>query len=148
MVPFGRRTAQAIDRYQRIRTQHAHASSWALWIGRQRPLADSAIDLMVRRRARQAGLPPNTHAHLFRHGCAHTWLSNGGREQDLMMLAGWKSRTMLGRYGASAAAERVGISNQPCGAPANADHVCQASLGRLRTWRGVTMLPSAKVQAQ
>jgi hypothetical protein len=24
-----------------------------------------------------------------------------------MMLAGWKSRTMLGRYGASAAAERA-----------------------------------------
>jgi integrase len=61
---------------------------------------------MVRRRARQAGLS-GVHAHLMRHGFAHTWLAQGGQEQDLMMLAGWRSRTMLGRYGASAAAERA-----------------------------------------
>jgi site-specific recombinase XerD len=103
VVPFGRKTAQAIDRYLRARATHRHSSEEAFWLG---PIADSAVDLMVRRRARQAGLPP-THAHLFRHGFAHAWLAQGGQEQDLMMLAGWKSRTMLGRYGASAAAERA-----------------------------------------
>jgi site-specific recombinase XerD len=104
--PFGRKTAQALDRYVRARANHPHADAEALWLGPQGPLGDGAIDLMIRRRARQAGLP-GVHAHLMRHGFAHTWLSQGGQEQDLMMLAGWRSRTMLGRYGASAAAERA-----------------------------------------
>jgi len=106
VVPFGRKTAAALDRYVRERARHHHSDSDAMWIGRQGPLADGAVDLMIRRRARQAGLP-GTHAHLFRHGFAHTWLAQGGQEQDLMMLAGWRSRTMVGRYGASAAAERA-----------------------------------------
>lgn len=106
VVPFGRKTAAALDRYVRIRAQHRLAADQAFWIGRQGPMGDSAVDLMIRRRARQAGLE-GVHAHLARHTFAHTWLAQGGQEQDLMMLAGWKSRTMLGRYGASAAAERA-----------------------------------------
>lgn len=106
VVPFGRKTAAALDRYMRERARHHHSDSESLWIGRQGPMQDGAVDLMIRRRAKQAGLS-GTHAHLFRHGFAHTWLSQGGQEQDLMMLAGWRSRTMVGRYGASAAAERA-----------------------------------------
>jgi site-specific recombinase XerD len=106
IIPFGRKTAQAIDRYLRERSRHPHAAEDALWLGRQGPLADSAVDLMVKRRAKQAGLQ-GVHAHLLRHGFAHNWLSQGGQEQDLMALAGWRSRTMLGRYGASAASERA-----------------------------------------
>jgi len=105
VCPFGRRTAQAIDRYLRVRSQHRHAEAEALWLGPQGPVGDGAVDLMIRRRARQAGFA--VHAHLFRHGFAHHWLSEGGQEQDLMMLAGWRSRSMLGRYAASAAAERA-----------------------------------------
>lgn len=104
--PFGRKTAQALDRYLRVRSHHTHAGEEALWIGRQGPLTDSGVDLTVRRRAKQAGLT-GVHAHLMRHGFAHSWLAQGGQEQDLMMLAGWRSRDMLGRYGASAAAERA-----------------------------------------
>ncbi len=104
--PFGRKTAQAIDRYLRERARHRHADSESLWLGPQGPLGDSAVDLLVRRRAKQAGLE-GVHAHLMRHGFAHSWLASGGQEQDLMMLAGWRSRDMLGRYGASAAAERA-----------------------------------------
>jgi site-specific recombinase XerD len=106
VVAFGRKAAQALDRYLRERSRHRYAQENALWLGRQGPLGDGAIDLMIRRRARRAGLK-GTHAHLFRHGFAHAWLSQGGQEGDLMMLAGWRSRTMLGRYGASAAAERA-----------------------------------------
>lgn len=114
VVHFGRKAALAIDRYLRIRSKHEHARTTALWLGRQGPLQDGAIDLMIRRRARQAGLPP-THSHIFRHGFAHDWLSGGGQERDLMMLTGWRSSAMLARYAASAAAERaqVAYSNRP-----------------------------------
>jgi site-specific recombinase XerD len=106
IIPFGRKTAQAIDRYLRERSRHPHAAENALWLGRQGPLTDSAVDLIVRRRAKQGGVA-GVHAHLLRHGFAHNWLANGGQEHDLMALAGWRSRTMLGRYGASAASERA-----------------------------------------
>jgi integrase len=64
----------------------------------------SGIAQLLRRRGRQVGID-NLHAHLFRHTFAHLWLRLGG-ETDLMRLAGWKSRAMLQRYGASVADAR------------------------------------------
>jgi integrase len=66
----------------------------------------SGIAQLLRRRERQAGIE-HLHAHLFRHTFAHLWLSQGGGETDLMRLAGWKSRVMLQRYGASVADARA-----------------------------------------
>ena len=104
--PFGDKTAQAIERYLRERSKHRLAKSGQLWIGGRGDMTDNGIGQMLRRRAKQAGLE-HLHPHMFRHTFAHRWLADGGQEQDLMRLAGWRSREMLARYGASAADQRA-----------------------------------------
>lgn len=106
MCPFGRRTALALDRYLRVRRQRYGEQVRHLWIGSGGPMTANGIGDVVRRRGSEARIE-HLHPHRFRHTFAHQWLAAGGAEIDLMQLAGWHSRTMLGRYGASAAGERA-----------------------------------------
>ena len=106
-VAFGARTARALDRYLRARARHKRADVPSLWLAeRGGAMTSSGIAQVVKRRGREAGIE-SLHPHQLRHTSVHEWLSGGGAEGDAMQLFGWKSRQMLGRYGASAAAERA-----------------------------------------
>ncbi|MEU1205495.1 tyrosine-type recombinase/integrase [Nocardia sp. NPDC005825] len=108
VVPFGDKTRTALRKYLRARAKHPKAKTdeTAVWLGNLGRVTDHGIRQMLERRAAAAGID-HVHPHLFRHWFAHTWLANGGQEQDLMMLAGWRSRQMLDRYGKSVADERA-----------------------------------------
>jgi site-specific recombinase XerD len=105
-APFGAKTADVLRRYLRARARHPLARRPELWLGKKGSMTDSGVRQMLERRAADAGIE-NLHPHRFRHTFAHRWLVEGGQEQDLMRLAGWRSREMLGRYGARAADERA-----------------------------------------
>jgi site-specific recombinase XerD len=110
-VWFGPTTAEAIARYLRARARRpgANRTSGPLWVTNRQGsprLSDAGVQAMVRTRGEQAGLG-RVHPHMFRHTQAHRWLAAGGTESGLMTTMGWRSRQMLQRYGASAAAVRA-----------------------------------------
>ena len=105
-VPFGPKTAEALEHYLSARIHHRHRELSSLWLSTQGRLTSSGISQMLRRRCCEAAIAP-VHPHQLRHAAAHNWLALGGSEGDAMRLFGWRSRDMLSRYGAALADERA-----------------------------------------
>jgi site-specific recombinase XerD len=102
VLPIGAKAVKALDRYLRARRS---SEPW-LWLGGKGRMTPSGLAQVIRRRAAAAGVG-HVHAHQFRHTFAHRWLAAGGQEGDLQEIAGWRSRQMLARYGASSRSERA-----------------------------------------
>ncbi|MBI4306805.1 MAG: tyrosine-type recombinase/integrase [Chloroflexi bacterium] len=107
-------TAKAIDRYLRLRANHVAAHFPWLWLGKRGRLTPSGCARAIESRARIAGLG-KIHVHQLHHSYAHAWPRDGGSEESLMRLLGWKSREMLSRYAASAGEERARALNRRVG---------------------------------
>ncbi|MEV1063438.1 tyrosine-type recombinase/integrase [Streptomyces sp. NPDC050263] len=110
-APFGRATAVAMDRYLRAAGKYLGRGlvpSDPLWfsVKRREAMTVWGVGTMIENRCREAGIP-HIHPHQFRHTFAHLWQVNGGGDDALMRIMGWRSRQMLSRYGASAGTERA-----------------------------------------
>lgn len=115
-LPFGKTTALALDRYRRSLAKHlgrAVEPSDPLWVSvkRKDALGIWGVGTMIERRCKEAGIP-HIHPHQFRHTFAHLWKVNGGNEDALMRIMGWRSREMLSRYGKSAGEERARLEHR------------------------------------
>jgi site-specific recombinase XerD len=104
-VAYGATTAKALIRYLR-HPRAPRGEDEPLWRARTGlPLTGNEIYHTIRRRAAQAGI--RVHPHQLRHTWASSMLGSGHSEGDVMVLGGWADRSMLNRYGASAASERA-----------------------------------------
>ncbi len=107
LVSIGDLTIRAVDRYLRVRAKRADAGEPWMWLGRKGRLAETGMAQLIRARSAEAGIAGRVTPHSFRHAYAHSMLSSGMQESDLMAIAGWKSRSMLTRYAASTRQERA-----------------------------------------
>jgi site-specific recombinase XerD len=106
-VPFSASTGSAIDRYLKSRRSHPYAQKSERFLLSERgPMSGDGIRWRLVKLGKTAGVE-DLHPHAFRHTFAHRFLTAGGQERDLMMLAGWRSTAMLAVYARSTAVERA-----------------------------------------
>lgn len=107
IIAVDNETMTALRRYDRARSIQPHGDLDNLWLSKgQVAFTAWGIERMLHRRCREAGIE-KFNLHRFRHTFAHMAMDRGMSDSNLMNIAGWKSRSMLDRYGASKAGERA-----------------------------------------
>lgn len=112
LVPLGVKARLEVRVWLRSRAEviarRGSTDSGALFTGREgQPLSGSGLFQAIQRRLLQAGLKPERSVHVWRHGWATRALTAGAGELDVMVLGGWRSLALVGRYTASNRAERA-----------------------------------------
>ncbi|MBD0738607.1 hypothetical protein BGM09_35270 [Streptomyces sp. CBMA29] len=110
-IPLQPKTVKALTRYLRVRSTHAlsESSGW-LWLGTRsrKEMRYMGLYRMVKKRAEEAGYEP---AAVTPHSFCHTWaddlMTAGVSGENIMAIRGWKSPSMLRRYGADMASARA-----------------------------------------
>ncbi|XKK40384.1 tyrosine-type recombinase/integrase [Nocardiopsis sp. ARC36] len=97
-VDVSARTATALDRYLRARSQHPAQHLTALWLGKRGALGRTGVQRTVRVRGEAAGISERVHAHRFRRSMATWHLDAGGSRDALKARAGWSSDQMINVY--------------------------------------------------
>ena len=107
-VPFGAKTARAVDRYLRARRRHPGAQFTSrVWLGTKGPLGEAGVRHMLHRRCDAAEVD-RLFPHQLRHTSAHQVRLAGMNDQDMRRIFGWSRYSrMPDRYGESAADERA-----------------------------------------
>lgn len=109
-IIFGAKTARSLDKYLIARSRHRHARLEALWLANRGQLTADGIYQMLTRRAARVGI--HMTPHQLRHAWGHSLKMSGMRDEELMVLGGWRSHAMMRHYGKSAAAERAAAAHE------------------------------------
>jgi len=96
--------ARLLNRYLRARTRHPAAGNAGLWLGQRGRMTPSGIAQVIQSRGAEI---PGMHPHRLRHHRAHQLMASGMTEGNIMVLMGWRSREMLGRYASALANDRA-----------------------------------------
>lgn len=114
-VPFGNKTALAIQRYLRLRARRADAETEPhLFLsqhrnpgGGSRAITGKGVYMMLESRCAKAGFG-RIRPHRFRHAWAHDSKAAGASDEDVEVLGGWSpGSSEVRRYGAILAEERA-----------------------------------------
>jgi integrase len=106
LVRFDPETAQALDRYRRVRARHRYAGLPSFWIGHRGALTRKGVPAILDKRTDLAGIQ-HVNAHMLRHSWAHRAKAAGMSDSDLQTLGGWENVAVMARYGSAHAADRA-----------------------------------------
>lgn len=107
-VRYGDEAAYLLDRYLHRRSRHPQAKLPNLWVGKLGAIKRDAVNVILKKRASEAGLPTHLHAHLFRHTWADSLKRSDVSDEALRALGGWSERSPVPlRYGRKLRNERA-----------------------------------------